>query len=133
MPRFISATARRSLSSARSASDCPVTGEARNPTCSTTPARWPRFRASDSFSDAIAAPVTAPGGNARSRDSACRGLGHLDLDVQYLPDITVPCPACHGARFNDAVLAVRVEGMTIADVLGLSVHGACTRSMSERW
>jgi excinuclease ABC subunit A len=57
----------------------------------------------------------------------CRGLGHLDLDVQYLPDITVPCPACHGARFNDAVLAVRVEGMTIADVLGLSVHDAVER------
>ena len=55
---------------------------------------------------------------------ACRGLGHLDLDVQYLPDITVQCPACHGARFTDAVLAVLVEGLTIADVLGLSVHDA---------
>ena len=57
----------------------------------------------------------------------CRGLGHLDLDVQYLPDITVQCPACHGARFNDAVLAVRVEGLTIADVLGLSVQDAVGR------
>jgi excinuclease ABC subunit A len=57
----------------------------------------------------------------------CRGLGHLDLDVQYLPDITVPCPACHGARFNDAVLAVQVEGLTIAGVLGLSVHDAVER------
>jgi excinuclease ABC subunit A len=57
----------------------------------------------------------------------CRGLGHLDLDVQYLPDITVQCPTCHGARFNDAVLAVRVEGLTIADVLGLSVRDAVDR------
>ena len=57
----------------------------------------------------------------------CRGLGHLDLDVQYLPDITVQCPACHGARFNDAVLAVQVEGLTIADALGLSVHDAVER------
>ena len=57
----------------------------------------------------------------------CRGLGHLDLDVQYLPDITVGCPACHGARFNDAVLAVQVDGLTIADVLGLSVHDAVER------
>src|SRR5580692_12603309 len=57
----------------------------------------------------------------------CRGLGHLDLDVQYLPDITVPCPACHGARFNDAVLAVQAEGLTIAGVLGLSVHDAVER------
>jgi len=57
----------------------------------------------------------------------CRGLGHIDLDVQYLPDITVQCPACHGARFNDATLAVRVDGLTIADVLGLSVDDALER------
>ena len=57
----------------------------------------------------------------------CRGLGHIDLDVQYLPDIAVQCPACHGAQFNDATLAVRVDGLTIADVLGLSVDDALTR------
>lgn len=57
----------------------------------------------------------------------CRGLGDIDLDVQYLPDITVQCPTCHGARFNDATLAVRVDGLTIADVLGLTVHDALAR------
>jgi excinuclease ABC subunit A len=57
----------------------------------------------------------------------CRGLGHIDLDVQYLPDIAVQCPTCHGARFNDATLAVRVDGLTIADVLGLSVDDAVAR------
>src|SRR5690349_4784734 len=57
----------------------------------------------------------------------CRGLGHIDLDVQYLPDITVGCPTCHGARFNDATLAVQVDGLTIADVLGLSVDDALER------
>ena len=57
----------------------------------------------------------------------CLGLGHIDLDVQYLPDITVPCPTCHGARFNDATLAVRVDGLTIADVLALSVGDALER------
>jgi excinuclease ABC subunit A len=57
----------------------------------------------------------------------CRGLGDIDLDVQYLPDIAVQCPTCHGARFNDATLAVRVDGMTIADVLGLTVHDALDR------
>jgi excinuclease ABC subunit A len=57
----------------------------------------------------------------------CRGLGHIDLDVQYLPDITVECPTCHGARFNDATLAVRVDGLTVADVLGLSVDEALAR------
>jgi excinuclease ABC subunit A len=57
----------------------------------------------------------------------CRGLGHIDLDVQYLPDITVGCPTCHGSRFNDATLAVRIDGLTVADVLGLSVHDALDR------
>jgi excinuclease ABC subunit A len=57
----------------------------------------------------------------------CRGLGHIDLDVQYLPDIAVECPTCHGARFNDATLAVQVDGLTIADVLGLSVDDALAR------
>jgi excinuclease ABC subunit A len=56
----------------------------------------------------------------------CRGLGHVDLDVQYLPDISVECPTCRGARFNDATLAVRVDGLNVADVLGLSVHDALT-------
>jgi excinuclease ABC subunit A len=57
----------------------------------------------------------------------CRGLGDIDLDVQYLPDITVQCPTCHGARFNEATLAARVDGLTIADVLGLSVDEALER------
>jgi excinuclease ABC subunit A len=57
----------------------------------------------------------------------CRGLGDIDLDVQYLPDITVQCPTCHGARFNDATLAVRVGGLTIAGVLALTVHDALAR------
>jgi excinuclease ABC subunit A len=57
----------------------------------------------------------------------CRGLGHIDLDVQYLPDIAVACPTCHGARFNDATLAVEIDGMTVADVLGLSVAEALGR------
>ena len=57
----------------------------------------------------------------------CRGLGHIDLDVQYLPDITVGCPTCHGTRFNDATLAVTIDGLMAADVLGLSVHDALDR------
>ena len=57
----------------------------------------------------------------------CRGIGSIDLDVQYLPDINVECPTCHGARFNDETLAVRVDGLTIADVLSLTVREAVDR------
>jgi excinuclease ABC subunit A len=57
----------------------------------------------------------------------CRGLGSIDLDVQYLPDINVECPTCHGARFNDKTLAVRADDLTIADVLGLTVQEALDR------
>ncbi|MBU2668963.1 hypothetical protein KOI35_36175 [Actinoplanes bogorensis] len=54
----------------------------------------------------------------------CKGLGSIDLDVQYLPDINVECPQCHGARFNDDSLSVRVDSRTIADVLDLTVSEA---------
>jgi excinuclease ABC subunit A len=57
----------------------------------------------------------------------CRGLGSIDLDVQYLPDINVECPTCHGARFNDKTLSVRVDQLSIADVLGLTVQEALDR------
>ncbi|MGP0051380.1 MAG: hypothetical protein ACLPZR_21385 [Solirubrobacteraceae bacterium] len=57
----------------------------------------------------------------------CRGLGNIDLDVQYLPDINVICPTCHGARFNDDTLTVRVDGLTVADVLGLTIEDALIR------
>jgi len=62
----------------------------------------------------------------------CRGLGEIDLDVQYLPDINVECPTCHGARFNEQTLTVRVDGLTIADVLQLTVHDALDRFRRER-
>jgi excinuclease ABC subunit A len=57
----------------------------------------------------------------------CRGLGDIDLDVQYLPDINVECPTCHGARFNDETLSVRVDDLSIADVLALTVTEALDR------
>jgi excinuclease ABC subunit A len=56
----------------------------------------------------------------------CLGLGHIDLDVQYLPDIPITCPTCSGARFNEATLEAQVDGMTIGDVLELSVEDALT-------
>ncbi|MBF6334125.1 excinuclease ABC subunit UvrA [Nocardia transvalensis] len=56
----------------------------------------------------------------------CLGLGELNLDIQYLPDLTVSCPDCHGARYNPETLAVRVGGKTIAQVLAMTVTEAVT-------
>jgi excinuclease ABC subunit A len=57
----------------------------------------------------------------------CEGLGHVDIDVQYLPDIREVCPLCHGSRFREEVLDVRLDELTIADVLALTVHDAVER------
>jgi excinuclease ABC subunit A len=47
--------------------------------------------------------------------------------VQYLPDIRETCPLCHGSRYLEEVLDVRLDGLTIADVLTLTVHDAVER------
>jgi excinuclease ABC subunit A len=57
----------------------------------------------------------------------CEGLGHVDIDVQYLPDIRETCPLCHGSRYREEVLDVRLDELTIADVLALTVHDAVGR------
>jgi excinuclease ABC subunit A len=57
----------------------------------------------------------------------CEGLGYIDIDVQYLPDIRETCPLCRGTRYLEEVLDVRLDGLTIADVLTLTVHDAVGR------
>jgi excinuclease ABC subunit A len=58
------------------------------------------------------------------RCEACGGEGQITIDMQFLPDIHVPCEVCHGARYNAETLEVRYRGHTIADVLDLSVDAA---------
>lgn len=58
------------------------------------------------------------------RCPTCQGLGELSLDVQYLPDIPMRCPDCDGRRYNPETLEVLLGGMSIADVLELSVTRA---------
>ncbi|MDR3155749.1 MAG: hypothetical protein LBT90_01435 [Holosporaceae bacterium] len=55
---------------------------------------------------------------------ACEGLGQMDIDIQYLPDLTVICPSCNAARYNPEVLKVVYLGKTIADILAMTVHEA---------
>lgn len=58
------------------------------------------------------------------RCEACRGEGVLKIEMNFLPDIYVPCEACHGKRYNKEVLDIRYKGQSIADVLNMDVETA---------
>ncbi|NMX24359.1 excinuclease ABC subunit UvrA [Dissulfurirhabdus thermomarina] len=61
---------------------------------------------------------------AGGRCEACAGQGVEWVEMQFLPDVALPCPACRGRRFGAEVLAVRHRGRNIADILDLTLDAA---------
>ncbi len=58
------------------------------------------------------------------RCEACSGDGYNQIEMQFLPDVTVPCEVCNGARYNREALEIRWKGKNIAEVLSMTVTEA---------
>ena len=58
------------------------------------------------------------------RCEACQGDGYIQIEMQFLPDVTMPCEVCHGARYNREALEVQYRGYSIAEVLQMTVDNA---------
>ena len=58
------------------------------------------------------------------RCEACSGDGTIKIEMNFLPDVYVPCEVCHGARYNRETLEVHYKGKTVADVLDMPIEEA---------
>lgn len=58
------------------------------------------------------------------RCDVCRGNGYRSIEMNFLPNVLVPCEACHGQRYNRETLEVRFKGKSIADVLDMTINQA---------
>ncbi|MEJ8293668.1 excinuclease ABC subunit UvrA [Delftia tsuruhatensis] len=68
---------------------------------------------------------------AKGRCSTCEGEGFVSVELLFLPSVYAPCPTCHGTRYNPETLTIKWNGLSIADVLGLTVDAACEAFAAE--
>lgn len=61
---------------------------------------------------------------ALGRCETCAGEGAETIEMQFLADVSLTCPVCHGRRFKDEVLDVKLDGRSVADILALSIDEA---------
>ena len=59
------------------------------------------------------------------RCEACQGEGYNQIEMQFLPDVTVPCEVCNGSRYGREALEIEFKGYTIAQILDMTVAQAC--------
>lgn len=58
------------------------------------------------------------------RCESCKGDGTIKIEMNFLPDVYVPCEVCHGARYNRETLEVKYRGKSVSDVLHMNIHEA---------
>jgi len=58
------------------------------------------------------------------RCEACNGNGYKSIEMNFLPDVMIPCEVCHGKRYNRETLEVRYKGKSIADILDMTINQA---------
>lgn len=58
------------------------------------------------------------------RCETCKGNGYKTIEMNFLPDVLVPCEECHGKRYNRETLEVRFRGKSIADILDMTINMA---------
>jgi len=61
---------------------------------------------------------------AGGRCEACKGNGYKTIEMNFLPDVLIPCEVCHGKRYNRETLEVRFKGKSISDVLDMTINQA---------
>ncbi|HEY8322496.1 MAG TPA: excinuclease ABC subunit UvrA [Candidatus Baltobacteraceae bacterium] len=69
---------------------------------------------------------------AKGRCPTCEGEGYVMVELLFLASVYAPCPACHGSRYNPETLAVKYRGLSIAEVLHLTVDAAAEFFAEER-